>query len=167
MKLYVTTFCAALCMAAGAQTASEKDMKFAREAAEGSMMEIKLGELAQTNGSTAEVKSLGTMMITDHTKANDELKALAAQKNISLPGTMSDKAQKHYDKLAKKQGKDFDKAYAKCMVHDHKKDICLFKKEAKKGDDADLKQWASNTVPTLEHHKQMSEETCKAVHKNK
>lgn len=168
MKIYTIALSAAFCITcANAQIISEKDVKFAQAAAEGNIMEIRLGELAQTNGLTAEVKSLGTMMVTDHTKANDELKTLAAKKNISLPSGMSEKAQKHYDMLAKKQGRDFDKAYSKCMVHDHKKDICKFKKEAKKGEEPELKQWASNMLPTLEHHKQMSEEACKAVKKNK
>jgi putative membrane protein len=166
MKIYpilLMTFC----FNANGQTIPEKDVKFAKEAADGGMMEVRLGELAQTNGSSVEIKNLGNMMVSDHTKANNELKALAAQKNISLPTSLSEKAQKQYDKLAKKQGRDFDKAYSKCMVHDHKKDICEFKKESKKGGDADLKQWASTTLPTLEHHKQMSVETCKTIHKNK
>ena len=51
------------------------------------------------------------------------------------------------------------------MVKDHKEDICAFKKEAKKGNETDIKTWASNTLPTLEHHKQMSIEACKDVHK--
>jgi putative membrane protein len=80
---------------------------------------------------------------------------------------MSEKAQKHYNSMAQKQGKDFDKAYSKCMVMDHKKDLCKFKKEAKKGDDVGVKAWAENTVPVLEQHKQASETTCKAVKNNK
>jgi putative membrane protein len=166
MKIYLILF-AVFYMSANAQTVPEKDAKFAKEAADGGMMEVRLGELAQANGSSAEIKNLGSMMVSDHTKANDELKALAARKNISLPTSMSEKAQKQYDKLSKKQGRDFDKAYSKCMVHDHKKDICAFKKESRKGGDSDLKQWASTTLPTLEHHKQMSVEACKAIHKNK
>lgn len=162
----IALFLALGASALNAQTFSEKDTKFVKAAADAGLMEVKLGELAQANGTSQEVKNLGSMMVTDHTKANNELKALAAKKNIALPEAMSAKAQKHYEMLAKKQGADFDKAYSKCMVKDHKKVICMFKKEAKKGDDAELKQWASNTVPTLEHHKQMSEETCKAV-KNK
>jgi putative membrane protein len=158
--------CATCFATAQTSTLSERDQTFMKEAMEGNLLEVRLGELAQTNASAPEVKRLGQMMITDHKKAADELKNLASQKNVSLPTGLSEKSQKHYDMLAKKQGKDFDKAFTKCMVMDHKKDICKFKKEAKKGDDPTVKTWASNTLPTLEHHKIMSKETCKAVKKS-
>jgi len=70
-----------------------------------------------------------------------------------------------YDEMAKLNGKDFDKKYTKCMIRDHKKAICLFKKEAKKGDDAEFRSWASQTVPVLEHHREMWKEACKSIKK--
>lgn len=153
-----------ICMTAQ-NALSEQDNKFIKEIADGSLLEVRLGELAQTHASSSEVKSLGSVMVTDHSKANDELKKLATRKNVPLASGLSEKSQKYYDALSKKQGKDFDKAYSKCMVKAHKKTICKFKKEVKKGSDADVKSWASNTIPTLEHHEQMSETTCKDVKK--
>ena len=111
------------------------------------MMEVKLGQLAQTNGVAADIKDLGKMMETDHSKANEELKVLAAKKNITLPATLSDKCQKKYDDMAAKKGSEFDKAYASCMVDDHKKDIDKFQKEADNGKDDDLKAWANGKLP--------------------
>ena len=146
---------------------SDRDKQFIEEAARGSLMEVKLGELAQAKAVTAEVKMLGQHMITDHTKANDNLAVVAARKNVTLPTSLSEKGQSTYDMLAAKQGLDFDKSYAKCMVKDHKKDIREFKKEVKKGDDADLKGFASAMVPILQHHKQMAKDACKALKKNK
>jgi putative membrane protein len=140
---------------------SDKDAEFAKEAAIGGLLEVRLGQLAREKGSSPEVKNLGEMMVLDHSKANDELKSLAAKKNITLPADLDEKAQKNYNDLSKKQGEEFDKAYTKCMVKDHKKDIKLFKKQAGKGDDQELKTWASNTLPTLEHHKEMSKQACK------
>lgn len=148
------------------QSQSDRDRKFAREVAEDGLMEIKLGELAQSKGTTAEVKTLGSHMITDHTKANNELRSLAIKKNIPLPTALSDKGQKTYEKLSKKEGKKFDKCYTRMMVKDHKKEICKFKKQAKKGEDAELRSWASTTIPTLEHHKEMSKEACKSMKKS-
>lgn len=141
----------------------EDDTKFAVAAADGGMMEVQLGQLAQTNGSSAQIKQLGQMMIDDHGKANEELKATAAQKNITLPTTLSEKSQKHYDELSKKTGADFDKAYADLMVSDHEDDIDAFKKEANDGKDADLKNWASGKIPTLEHHLEMAKSAKDAV----
>ena len=147
-------------------TVSKKDKKFAECAAKDGLMEVKLGQLALTKASNAEVKKHAQMMVDDHTKANDELKGVASKKGIALPTALDEKQQKSYDKFAKLDGKKFDKKYSKCMVKDHKKALCLFKKEAKKGKDSELKSWANGKVATLEHHKKMWEETCKDVKKS-
>jgi putative membrane protein len=69
-----------------ASTASmNADQKFVHDAAIGGMAEVELGHLAQQKGSSEQVKSIGEKMVTDHGKANDELKSLAASKNITLP----------------------------------------------------------------------------------
>jgi len=164
-KIIVTFICFIGALAINAQTVSDRDKKFVDCALHDGMMEVKLGELAQSNASSAEVKNLGKHMIDDHTKAGNELKAMAERKRLPVPSALTEKQQKAYDKLAQKKGTDFDKAYSHCMVKDHKKAICKFKKEAKKGDDSELKTWADKIVPTLEHHKHMSEQTCKDVRK--
>jgi putative membrane protein len=141
----------------------EGDTKFAVNAADGGMLEVKLGELAQTKATSQDVKDLGKMLVDEHTKANAELSAIAAQKNISLPATLSEDCQKTYDDLAAKSGDEFDKAFAKHMVKDHNDDIDAFKKQAEKGDDPDLKSWAAGKISTLEHHLEMAKQTEKAV----
>ncbi len=143
----------------------ESDTKFAVNAADVGMMEVMAGKLALTNGSAAVVKDLGKMMIADHTKAGDELKGVAAKKNISLPSTLGEDHQKKYDDLAKKKGADFDKAYTEMMVDGHKDTIDSFEKEADKGNDPDLKSWAANTLPGLKHHLEMAQAAKDAVHK--
>lgn len=147
-------------------TRIEDDTEFAVDAADASLLEVRLGELAQTNGASAKVKELGKTMVTDHTKANEELKSLASQKNIALPGALSEESQKDYDDLAEKRGADFDKAYADAMVDGHKKVIKKFQKQADDGKDPDLRSWASGKLPALQHHLTMSEETKEAVKKN-
>lgn len=137
-------------------TKREDDTDFAVEAADGGMFEVELGKLAATNASSAEVKKFGQTMVDEHSKANEELKNLAMQKNITLPGALSDKHQKKYDDLAAKKGVEFDKAYMDLMVSDHKDDIDAFKKEADKGNDNEIKMWASGKIPTLEHHLEMA-----------
>jgi putative membrane protein len=141
----------------------EDDTRFAVDAADGGMMEVELGKLAQTNASLPQVKDFGKMMVDDHSKANDELKALAQQKNISLPSALSEDKRKKYDDLAAMKGRDFDKAYTDFMVSDHKEDIEAFKKEAEKGADADIKAWAGGKVPVLEHHLEMAQAAKDAV----
>lgn len=143
----------------------EKDTEFATEVADATMLEIRLGELAQTKGTSTQVKELGKMMVADHTKASEELSALAAQKNISLPGMLSDKCQKKYDDLAAKTGIDFDKEYSEAMVESHKDVLSKFKKESEDGKDADIRAWAEGKLPVLQHHLSMSEQTEDAVKK--
>jgi putative membrane protein len=135
------------------------DFKFAVNAADGGMAEVKLGELAAKNASDKSVKEFGKKMVADHTKAGNELKALAQKKNITLPEKISDKYQKTYDDLAKKTGADFDKAYMDDMVSDHKTDVSDFESEANSGKDAELKSWANKTLPTLRHHLEMAKST--------
>jgi putative membrane protein len=149
------------------KSAIEDDTEFAVAASDGGLLEVKLGELAQSNAMSEEVKSFGKMMITDHSKGNDELKALAATKNITLPTTLSAKNQDAYNKLAAKTGKEFDTDYTDFMVKDHKEDIDEFKKEADKGKDADLQSWASGKVPVLEHHLEKAKQAQKVADKNK
>ena len=112
--------------------------------------------------SNPQVKRFAQMMIDDHTKANDELKALAQSKSIELPQDIG-KHQKDYDKLAKLSGSDFDKAYVDAMVKDHKEDVVMFEKESKKGDDADTQAWAAKTLTTLQMHLQHAQDLQKSM----
>ena len=137
------------------------DADFAVAAADGGMLEVELGKMAVEKGMSKQTRSLGAMMVKDHSKANEELKAAAMAKNISLPAVMSEKCQKKVSGLAEKKGADFDKAYADLMVSDHKEDIDDFKKEADKGMDVQLSAWAKNKIPVLEHHLMMAEEAKK------
>ena len=130
---------------------SRGDRNFFITAAEDGIAEVELGKLAQQKGGSEQVKGFGTQMVTDHSKAGDELKALAASKGVTLPSTPG-KHQKDIDKLAKKSGAEFDRDYARHMVDAHKKAVSLFEKTAKAGDDADVKAFAGKTLPTLQQH---------------
>lgn len=144
-------------------TGVENDTEFAVEAADGAMMEIQLGNLALKNAASSEVKDFAQTMISDHGKANDELVTLAASKGISLPTELSDENQKKIEELSSKTGADFDKAYCEFMIKDHKDDVDKFKKQAEKGNDADIKAWAAEKVPALEQHLAMAESMEKTV----
>jgi putative membrane protein len=134
-----------------ADTVSRKDKHFVMKAAKGGMMEVELGQLAAERAQDPAVKAFGQRMVTDHTKANQELMALAASKGITLKDD-GDKADHKSKKLSDKSGADFDKAYVKMMVDDHEEDVKLFEKEAEDGKDADLRAFASKTLPTLRDH---------------
>jgi len=128
------------------------DAEFAVKAASGGMAEVEMGKLARQKGMSKQVKNFGAMMITDHQKINDFIKALAVTKNISIPKTPGADEQKALSKLAGKSGKDFDKAYIGYMIDDHKADIKLFETAAKKCVDPDVKSFAVKTLPILQEH---------------
>lgn len=138
---------------------SDQDKKFAENAARGGLMEVMMGKLAADHAGNAAVKALGKMMVTDHSKANDELTKWASEIGYTLPTDLDAEKQKKYDELKTKKGAEFDKMYADFMVSDHKEDIKEFKKEASEGSESTLKSFASNTLPTLEHHLMESEKT--------
>ena len=96
-------------------------------------------------------------MVTDHGKANHELKALSEAKAITLPMELDAKQKETRDKLSALSGAAFDKAYMDEMKKDHDKDVSEFQKQAKNGNDPQLKEWAAKTLPTLQAHKQLAD----------
>lgn len=128
------------------------DDTFAMHAASGGMAEVKLGQLAQKNGSSEAVKNFGKRMVDDHSQANDKLKEVASKNNITLPTSLNSSDQATYNRLSKLSGSAFDKAYMKDMVMDHEKDVSEFKREANAGKNPQVKDFASQTLPTLEDH---------------
>lgn len=138
-----------------AQTASElspADQRFVKEAAEGGMGEVELGRLAELKGSGDDVRKFGQRMVEDHSKANDKLKELAAAKSFTLPEKPNARQEATKDRLMKLSGADFDKAYMKDMVQDHKKDVAAFRVESKSGRDPDVRNFATITLPILRDH---------------
>lgn len=136
----------------GGIAVDKDDAKFATTAANGGMAEVALGKLAVEKTSNAKIKDFANMMITDHGKANDELKAIAKAKNITLPDSVDADHQKKIADLRQKSGKDFDKAYVDAMVDGHKKTLDLMKDGAKNLKDPDLKAFAAKTASTVQMH---------------
>jgi putative membrane protein len=130
---------------------SDKDKDFIQAAAKGGMMEVEMGKMGQKQAKDADVKKFATRMVTDHTKANTQLKALAKKKGVTLDAEAP--------KMDKMDDATFDKEYMAAMVKDHEKDVAEFEAEAKDGSDADVKAWASKTLPTLKKHLEMAKET--------
>jgi putative membrane protein len=126
---------------------SAKDKSFMKEAAKGGMMEVEMGKTAQQKGKSAEVKKIGSTMVADHTKANNELMAIAKKKGVDLS---KEKPMTHSMGDA-----NFDKDYVDMMVKDHEKDLAAFQAEAKNGTDAEVKAFASKTSAVIKKHLDM------------
>ena len=129
---------------------------FLTDAAQGDAAEVKMGTLAEKNGGSAEAKDFGKMLVTDHTKAGQQVKAAAQRVDVTVEEQPNSEQQKDYDKLSKLKGAAFDKEFARMSVEDHQKDIAKFQKEAdaKDGPVSDL---AQQQLPVLKKHLQTAE----------
>ena len=137
-----------------ATSTSKMDRMFMMMAAQGGMTEIKSSELTTSKSTNDDVKAYGQQMITDHTDASDKLMTVAMAHGVMLPKTLDAKHKAGVSMLmAKKNGTTFDKAYVAMMVKDHDKTVALFEKAANDPTTSpDVRQFASDTLPTLKEH---------------
>ena len=165
---------ALLCMVAVAQSdkrtqsanrLTASDNMFVTKALQGNMAEVELGKLGQQRASNDAVKQFAKRMVDDHQKALDELKTIATNQGITVPTTLDAKGQATFDRLSKLNGAEFDRAYMEDMVKDHRTDVAEFKRESEHGEDPAVKSWAAKTLPTLEDHLKMAEQTERDVKK--
>ena len=139
------------------------DTTFMNKAASGGMAEVKFAQLAQQKASSPSVKDFAIRMSADHSRANMELKGVAAKDNVTLPTILDAQDQATNDRLSKLSGKQFDREYMRVMVQDHEKDVSEFKRESTSGKDPSIKNFASETLPTLEEHLKMARQTDKEI----
>jgi putative membrane protein len=145
-----------------AQVAQE-DQDFATEAAQGGLMEVRLGELAQQQAKAQAVKDFGQRMVQDHGEANDKLMQIAEQKGIELPQDLSEDAQQTVEELQQQSGAEFDEAYMDEMVSDHEDDVAAFEDYVENAQDQDLRAFAEETLPTLQEHLDLAKQTQEQV----
>ena len=128
------------------------DTTFVKKAARGGLAEVELGKLATEKASSEDVKKFGQRMVDDHSKANDQLKQVASEEHITLPEGLSAKVKASTDRLEKLSGEQFDRAYMRDMVKDHKQDVAEFEHASKSAHDPAVKSFATQTLPTLQDH---------------
>jgi len=153
---------AALALAIGlagmsaAQAAGKTGSKFIKEAIQGNLAEVKVGQLAQEKGNSEGVKEFGATLVKDHQMANQSATQVAQQMNVTPPEQPGLKQQAVYKKLSALSGEQFDREFAKSMVKDHKQDIAEYRQEAQaSGPAAD---YAKQTLPKLRDHLKMAED---------
>ena len=133
--------------AAKSSSLSAKDKTFMKKAAKGGTMEVAMGKMAAQSAQSDDVKSFGKRMVTDHSKANEELKSIAAKKGVKLP------SKEPSEKWSS------DKAYMDMMVKDHEKDLAEFQEEASTGTDPDVKKFAEDTAKVVQEHLDLAKQT--------
>jgi len=154
--------CAAFSVMAVAQAGGGSDQDFLNFAAQTDMTEAHLGQMAQDQGASQAVKDLGQMLVTDHTNDYKQLGMLASKAGLILPKGIDTKHDKMIAPFEKLKAKMFDRHYTREMVAGHTAAIATYQKEASDGQNADLKAYAKDTLPTLEKHKKAAQDAEKA-----
>lgn len=135
----------------------EQDQTFLKEAASAGLMEVQMGRLGAQKGQSQAVRQLGQRLVQDHSKANQELKLLASQKNVTLPTEIPTEHQTMLSHLKSLEGAEFDQAFKKHALEHHQEDIQKFEKASQSSPDADVKAFAQKTLPVLQEHLKMAQ----------
>ncbi|MGE5093718.1 MAG: DUF4142 domain-containing protein [Betaproteobacteria bacterium] len=161
-----------LCL--GVATAAERsgplsrtDRDFIRHAAQAGMAEVDAAKLAKGKSDGQEVKDFARRMEEDHARANDELKQIAGAKGVELPHDVDRRHHRAMDKLRSHTAAQFDREYMDGQVSDHRDAVRRFEREARHGDDPDLRKWAADKLPALREHLQMAQAAAKGVRTEK
>ncbi len=132
---------------------SEQDTAWMIAAHQANLAEIATGKMAQDKGSSAEVKGLGQRFVTDHTKLDASLTALAQKLNVTLPAEPNAEQKAVADKLqAAAAGDAFDKMWIEQQLAAHTKSMKATQQEIDKGEAAQVKQAAEAAMPVITAH---------------
>ncbi|HTU66405.1 MAG TPA: DUF4142 domain-containing protein [Steroidobacteraceae bacterium] len=143
-------------MAAEAESSPPNVPTFVSKAAQAGMTEVEVGKIALAKSKDPAVRGFAERMVKDHTKANEELTAIASSKGVNPPKKLDAEHQAMVNSMKAASGADFDRNYSEHMNMDHTKAIALFE-SATQADDAQIAAFAKKTLPTLKEHKQLAE----------
>jgi putative membrane protein len=163
MKQFLFILSASQFLLTAAESVPASDLAFAKRAAQSALAEIRLSQLALTESSSQAVKDFAQRMVDDHTRIDDNLRAVAGREDIMLPSDLAATDQTVSDHLSGLSGDAFDKAYMSAMLKDARGDIEDFQKEVNSGSDKDLRGFASTALPTLRQHLQLADSTAVSV----
>jgi putative membrane protein len=131
---------------------ANEDKDFVIRAAQTGLAEVSMGQIAAQNAASADVRAYGTRMVTDHSKANDELMQLATLKGLALPTAPDEHHKEAAQHISSLRANEFDAMYLTHMIDDHQKAVADFQKMTTSAQDADVKSWAVKTLPVLQEH---------------
>lgn len=139
-------------------TVSPADGEWVTKAGTAGMAEVQMGNLALQKAQSADVKAFAQRMVTDHSKANEELQQIVTAKGLALPAQLDSEHQSGVDHLSGLSGAEFDKAYMQHMVADHEKAIGLFQTGSTSSQDPDIKAFAAKNLPVIQEHAKLAQE---------
>jgi putative membrane protein len=128
------------------------DMEFANKAAAAGKAEVELARVGTEKAMNPDVKTFADRLVQDHTKANDQLTEIMRTKGMEMPAEAPTEAKAEHDRITALSGNEFDREFMRHWVSSHEKGIELYSTEAETGQDPELKQFATDTLPTLQEH---------------
>jgi putative membrane protein len=155
MKPFILCVAALLVWVGVSQAADREtlsDREFIARAVDDGVNEVKLGQLAERLGRSEKVKEFARKVVKDHKAANEKLMDLAKTHKLAVVTDMKKDALAIYKRMSKLDKAEFDRAYIKQMVEDHEKAVALFERASKNATSANVKKFASDTLPTLREH---------------
>jgi putative membrane protein len=132
-----------------------QDSRFIFDAASSNLLEIRLGQQAQSRASSPAVKQFGQQMVTDHTNLHNQLTALLSKNTEFKPG-MTDEDEEEVERLEKLSGAEFDRAYMTAAVQHHQEDVAAFQSQQTSARSAEARQIATNGLPIEQQHLNMA-----------
>ena len=128
---------------------------FVQKAASSGMYEVQAADLALQKEITEPVRNLAPQMKSDHQKANDELKSIAAETNITVPTALDEKHQEMLTELQGMNGPEFEQKYLEQQRKAHVEAIDLFERAQTQLPQGRLATFAQQTLPRLRQHLDM------------
>jgi putative membrane protein len=128
------------------------DMPFVREASSGNLMEIRLGQLAQSKASNQAVKQFAQRMVADHNNLLNQLTSVASTSGQSFTPTMDSRHQNQIDRLQGLSGAEFDRNYMSLMIRAHQRDVTHFQTQSQSAHSNQVRTLAANSLPVLQQH---------------
>lgn len=143
----------------GSMMMSASDTEFATMAAQGGMAEVQMAQLAQQKATSKDVQKYAKQMIKDHTKANNNLMKIAGKKQMTLPTAPNAEQMQMMQQLQAASGAEFDRMYIEMAgVQAHRTMQGLFETYINTGTDAELKSFATKTLPVVQKHLRMAQD---------
>ena len=136
----------------GTQSDVNADMPFIRHAGSTNLMEIRLGQVAQSRATNSAVKQFGQRMVDDHTRLQNQLTAVVSNTGVSFVPAMDASHQQLASRIERLSGAEFDRTYMQAMIQGHQDDINQFQTQSQSARSTQVRNLASGTLPLLQQH---------------
>jgi putative membrane protein len=132
-----------------------QDAAFLRKAVEGDRLEIASAQAALESAQRQDTRNAAQMILDDHRQSSQKLEQLASRKGWTLPSAATTAESDQARMASTEAGGSFDDRFMADQIRMHREAISLYRAQASGGSDPDLRQFARDQLPHLEHHLEM------------